>query len=48
VELEKNQLKKYNIYEEIHELPHAKQPVDTKWVLHKEQDQMRNLIKRQT
>jgi hypothetical protein len=30
MQLKKNQLKKYNVYQEIDELPHKKQPVDTK------------------
>jgi hypothetical protein len=46
MQLEKNQLKKYNVYEEIDELPHGKQPVDTKWVLREKRDEIGNLIKR--
>jgi hypothetical protein len=46
MQLEKNQLKKYNVYEEVDELSHGKQPVDTKWVLCEKRDKMENLIKR--
>jgi hypothetical protein len=46
MQLEKNQLKKYNGYEEIDKYPDGKQPVDTKWVLCEKQDKLGNLIKR--
>jgi len=46
MEEEKEQLKKYGVYEELDQLPHGKQTVDTKWVLWEKFDQAGKLQKR--
>jgi len=46
MEEEKEQLKKYGVYEELDQLPHGKQTVDTKWVLREKFDQAGKLQKR--
>jgi len=46
MEEEKEQLKKYGVYEELDKLPHGKQTVDTKWVLREKFDQAGKLQKR--
>jgi hypothetical protein len=46
MEQEKQQLKKYGVYEELDKLPSGKQTVDTKWVLREKFDQAGQLEKR--
>ena len=46
MEEEKEQLKKYGVYEELDQLPHGKQTVNTKWVLREKFDQAGKLQKR--
>ena len=45
IEKEKEQLKKYGVYEELDQLPPRKQTVDTKWVLREKFDQAGKLQK---
>jgi len=46
MEKEKEQLKKYGVYEELDNLPSGKKTVDTKWVLREKFDQTGKLEKR--